>query len=234
MEGEGGPFSKGSPSPVSHPSFPNLTSPYAEAIDDELGDLLMLGLARAFDAHGRAEFKVDGLFDIHRAEIFEEVPVPPRIGLERHRNDRNPGALGKLDADGIEMRGSKTELRVLCGKTMTERPCLSLASPPSSTATRSSRGLLRPTTMGSRDPSTGPKKGYFSRLSFTTKVTSFHGWIMEGSTNVSNVLIWLPIKTQGPSSERKCSIPAASMRQPTDSSACAMPSLLWAHASPSY
>ena len=45
------------------------------------------------------------LFDIHRAEIFEEVPVPPRIGLERHRNDRNPGALGKLDADGIEMRG---------------------------------------------------------------------------------------------------------------------------------
>ena len=48
----------------------------------------MLGLARAFDAHGRAEFKVDGLFDIHRAEIFEEVPVPPRIGLERHWNAR--------------------------------------------------------------------------------------------------------------------------------------------------
>ena len=43
---------------------------------------------------------------------------------------------------------------------------------------------------------------------------------MEGSTNVSNVLIWLPIKTQGPSSERKCSSPVASMRQPTDSSAC--------------
>ena len=105
MEGEGDLSRKGSPSPVSYPSFPNLTSPYAEAIDDELGDLLMLGLARAFDAHGRAEFKVDGLFDIHRAEIFEEVPVPPRIGLERHRNDRNPGALGKLDADGIEMRG---------------------------------------------------------------------------------------------------------------------------------
>ena len=56
-------------SPLTNFAFiiPQSHAPYAEAIDDELGDLLMLGLAVPSDAHGRTEFKVDGLFDIHRA-----------------------------------------------------------------------------------------------------------------------------------------------------------------------
>ena len=79
--------------------------------------------------------------------------------------------------------------RVLCGKTMMETPLLRRSTPPFSTAERSSRGLTRPTTMGSRERITTPKKGMVVRLFLTTKVTGRLGRIMPGSMKVSNVLM---------------------------------------------
>jgi hypothetical protein len=51
----------------------------------------------------------------------------------------------------LKAAGSKVSVRVVWGKTTIEMPSPSRYAPPSNTAVRSSRGLLRPTTIGSRE-----------------------------------------------------------------------------------
>ena len=78
---------------------------------------------------------------------------------------------------------------------------------------------MRPTTIGLRERIRCPKIGYSTRDFLTTKATRLSGWMIVGSTNASSVLMWLPMKTQGPSSRLKCWTPVISNLTPTASSA---------------
>ena len=88
--------------------------------------------------------------------------------------------------------------------------------------------------MGSLDRMTCPNTGYSTRLRLTTKVTRLKGSKTTGRTNVSSVLMWLPMKTQGPSTAAGCSRPEMSIVTPAASSARTVSRLLAFHSPSSY
>ena len=113
---------------------------------------------------------------------------------------------------------------------MMEMPFFRRSTPPSRTAVRSSRGLVRPTTMGSRERMTAPKKGRVTRLFFITNVTARWGRMMPGSMKVSSVLMWLATKTQGPRVAEMFSMPSMLTGQPTRSMSSVTRRLAWTQA----
>ena len=126
-------------------------------------------------------------------------PFPQKSVFNATGTTFTPAFFASLTPRELNSEGLKTTFLVLCGKIIMEIPFARSSIPPFITASRSFRGSVRPTIIGSLDRITSPKRGCLTRLSLTTKVTFFRGEIIHGRIIVSSVLMWLAINNTGSS-----------------------------------
>ena len=178
-------------------------APRHEVFPDELDDLLVLGRPAALHPQRFPEREVHRLGGVDLPEVLEARAVPQASVLSASGMTGTCARFASLMPIELKAAGSNSADRVFWGKTTIEIPDFSRSTPPSRTAFKSSRGLVRPTTIGLRARMRCPKIGYSTRDFLTTKATGFNGWMIVGSTKASSVLMWFPMKTQGPSSRLK-------------------------------